>query len=87
MAKSIYQLVLTNGEANAIFWHGHRYCFTNELSPHLIQDDNNGDIWRANLTEPEAWQLKAAWEKDGETLPCGSSDLVLKIVKFFENVI
>jgi hypothetical protein len=83
-----YTLELTKEESDAIFWHGDRYGFTDLLCKHLHlkTEDENGP-WIAELEEHEAWELKEAWEADGETLACGSRDLIEKILLFMEKIV
>lgn len=80
-----YKLELTNDEADAIFWHGHRYSVSELLTRKLHQNDAE-TAWEADFAEHEAWALKDLWDDEGP-LSCGSRELNGKLQTFIDRIV
>lgn len=69
-----YILQLSASYADAIEWHGGRYLSSELLCRALVRDDDDTNP-RIELSEPDAWALRQAWESEDCCLSCGSRDL------------
>jgi hypothetical protein len=76
-----YKMTLTEPEVEAIAWHGYRYAVSEFLMKHLNCDNNS-----LELSEPEAWELRTAWEDEGP-LSCGSEELNWKLQEFVDSFV
>jgi len=85
--RHTYRLELDAGEAEAIFWHDGRYLASEIMASNMSESDAGDGSWILELDEPEAWELKQAWEDEDFCLACGSRELNTKLDDFIEGIV
>lgn len=90
--RPAYRIELTEADARAVAFVGGRYEWSGALGS-LIRENDDGTPEPVELTEPEAWTLREAFEADAEgghsmfPMLDSRSDLAAKLWRFVDSVI